>query len=167
MTLVNADHNGSTFAALATVPIRRYGVPVASETASSPTMPDGVKKTVYITKTGTAPTPSLMKKAFALKTLLMEPFLEAENVKECILYTDQQLYTLLTTLKQNPRTVASIVLACVFLHISMRVRFVHEHNGLVDEEDNNHQLGSQPVRDEFKQNVVAVTTRRRRGDSEA
>ena len=47
---------------------------------------------------------------------------------------------LLTTLKQNPGTVESIIIACVCLQNIIRVRYAHEQKGLRDEEDNNHQI---------------------------
>ena len=42
---------------------------------------------------------------------------------------------LLTTLKQEPDTVTSIVLACICLHNLMRIRYPADQNALVDQED--------------------------------
>ena len=47
---------------------------------------------------------------------------------------------LITTLKQQPKNVESIVLACVCLHNIMRMRYIGDQNALLDCEDDNHQL---------------------------
>ena len=47
---------------------------------------------------------------------------------------------LLTTMCQNPETVTSIVLACCMFHNIMRLRYPGIHQGLGDEEDDNHRV---------------------------
>ena len=47
---------------------------------------------------------------------------------------------LLTTMSQNPVTVTSIVLACCMLHNIMRLRYPGIHQGIADEEDDNHRV---------------------------
>ena len=47
---------------------------------------------------------------------------------------------LLTTMCQNPETLTSIVLACCTLHNIMRLRYPGIHQGLGDEEDDNHRV---------------------------
>ena len=93
--------------------------------------------------------------AFALRTWLMKPFsrrhLDHEErifnyrlsrarrvVENAFGILANRFGCLLTTLKQKPTTVESIVLACVCLHNIMRIRYPHEQNGLIDDEDNNH-----------------------------
>jgi hypothetical protein len=95
--------------------------------------------------------------AFALKTWLMKPFsrrhVDHEErifkyrlsramrvVENAFGILANRFGCLLTTLKQNPSTVESIVLACVCLHNIMRVRYPHDQNVLVDQEDNNHNI---------------------------
>lgn len=95
--------------------------------------------------------------AFALKTWLMKPFSRRNMDNEERIFNYRlsrgrrvvenafgilanRFGCLLTTLKQNPGTVESIVLACVCLHNVMRDRYPQEQNGLVDEEDNSHQV---------------------------
>ena len=45
---------------------------------------------------------------------------------------------LLITFKKKPTTVETIVLACVRLHNIMRIRYPQDQNGLIDNQDNNH-----------------------------
>ena len=45
---------------------------------------------------------------------------------------------LLPTIVQEPHNVTSVVLACVTLHNIIRTRYWADHQGLADEEDNNH-----------------------------
>ena len=47
---------------------------------------------------------------------------------------------LLTIMSQKPETVTSIVLACCTLHNIMRLRHPGIHQGLADEEDDNHRV---------------------------
>ena len=46
---------------------------------------------------------------------------------------------LLTTLKQEPHNVESIILAFVCIHNIMRMRYPGDQNALLDREDDNHQ----------------------------
>jgi hypothetical protein len=55
---------------------------------------------------------------------------------------------LLTTLKQEPHNVESIILACVCLHNIMRMRYPCDQNALLDREDENHQVIPGSWRDE-------------------
>ena len=48
--------------------------------------------------------------------------------------------SLLTTMSQNPETVTFIVLACCTLHNSMRLGYPGIHQGIPDEEDENHRV---------------------------
>jgi len=45
---------------------------------------------------------------------------------------------LLTTMRQKPPTVVSIVLACICLHNLTRMRYPAQHNAEMDQEDGNH-----------------------------
>ena len=47
---------------------------------------------------------------------------------------------LLTTMSQNPETITSIVFACCTLHIIMRLRYPGIHQGIADEEHDNHRV---------------------------
>ena len=47
---------------------------------------------------------------------------------------------LLNTMSQNPETVTSIVLAYCNLHNIMRLRYPGIHQGIADEEDDNHRV---------------------------
>ncbi|XP_041349545.1 protein ALP1-like [Gigantopelta aegis] len=93
--------------------------------------------------------------AFALRTWLMKPFSRrhmdheerifnyrlsrARRVVENAFGILANCFScLLTTLRHNPSTVESIVLACVCLHNVMRILYPQEQNGLID---NNSQGG--------------------------
>jgi len=56
---------------------------------------------------------------------------------------------LLTTLRQKPETVISIVLACVCLHNLLRLRNPREQNAYVNQEDQQHNVIPGAWRDDF------------------
>ena len=95
--------------------------------------------------------------AFALRTWLMKPFSKRlMSFEERILnyrisrgrrivenafgILVSRFQCLLTTLRQEPKTVESIVLACVCLHNLMRIRYPALQNAAFDQEDNQHQV---------------------------
>ena len=94
---------------------------------------------------------------FAMRTWLMKPFSKydltlAERVFNYRLSRARRIVEnafgilahrfrcLLTTLRQRPRTVASIVLACICLHNLMRMRYPAQQNADVDQEDQHHNV---------------------------
>lgn len=95
--------------------------------------------------------------AFALRTWLMKPFskrnlTDIERIFNYRLSRARRIVEnafgilahryqcLLTTLRQKPPTVVSIVLACICLHNLMRVRYPAQQNADVDQEDQDHNV---------------------------
>lgn len=95
--------------------------------------------------------------AFALRTWLMKPFSKRNMSDEERIFNyrlsrgrrivengfgivGNRFQCLLTTLRQEPKTVESIVLACVCLHNLMRMRYPALQNAVLDQEDNQHQV---------------------------
>ena len=95
--------------------------------------------------------------AFALRTWLMKPFSKRQltNTERIFNYRlsrgrrivenafgilAHRFMCLLTTLKQKPKTVQDIVLACVCLHNLMRLRYPTQQNLDVDQEGPNYDL---------------------------
>ena len=93
--------------------------------------------------------------AFGLRTWLMKPFSRRNMDKEERIFNYRlsrarrvvenafgilanRFGCLLTTMKQEPTAVESIVLACVCLHNIMRMRYPQDQNLLLDQEDINH-----------------------------
>jgi hypothetical protein len=103
--------------------------------------------------------------AFALRTWLMKPFSRRNMALEDRVFNYRlsgarrvvenafgilanRFQCLLTTLKQEPHNVESIILACVCLHNIMRMRYSGDQNALLDREDENHQVIPGSWRDE-------------------
>ena len=95
--------------------------------------------------------------AFPLKTWLMKPFSRhhMDNEERIFNYRlsrarrivenafgilANRFQCLLTTMRQDPKTVGSIVLACCCLHNLMRLRFPALQNAALDQEDAEHQV---------------------------
>ena len=93
--------------------------------------------------------------AFALRTWMMKPYSKRHmTIEERILnyrlsrgrrivenafgILGARFQCLLTTMKQDPNTVQSIVLACICLHNLMRTRYPGLQNAALDQEDNLH-----------------------------
>ncbi len=101
--------------------------------------------------------------ALALRTWLMKPFSRRNMALEDRVFNYKlsgarrvvenafgilanRFQCLLTTLKQQPHNVESIILACVCLHNITRMIYPGDQNALLDREDENHQVipGSWP-----------------------
>ena len=95
--------------------------------------------------------------AFPLRTWLMKPFarrnLDDEErifnyrvsrarriVENSFGILANRFQVLLTTMRQEPETVATIVLACCCLHNLMRLRYPSLQNAVLDQEDANHNV---------------------------
>ena len=95
--------------------------------------------------------------AFALRSWLMKPFSRRNMTLEERVFNYRlsrsrrvvenafgilanRFQCLLSTLKQEPNNVVSIILACVCLHNIMRIRYPGDQNILLDREDENHHL---------------------------
>ena len=95
--------------------------------------------------------------AFALRSWLMKPFSKRNLsdderifnyrlsrarriVENAFGILAHRFQCLLTTLKQRPKTVTSIVLACICLHNLMRIRYPKQQNTEVDQEDQHHNI---------------------------
>jgi len=95
--------------------------------------------------------------AFALKTWMMKPFSKRNMsiferifnyrlsrarriVENAFGILAHRFSCLLTTMRQTPTTVGSIVLACVCLHNLMRLRYPAEQNRDLDQEDGDHEV---------------------------
>lgn len=103
--------------------------------------------------------------AFALRSWLMKPFSRRNMSLEERIFNYRlsrsrrvvenafgilanRFQCLLSTLKQDPCNVESIILSCVCLHNIMRIRYPGDQNNLLDREDENHQLVPGAWRDE-------------------
>ncbi|VDI32446.1 Hypothetical predicted protein [Mytilus galloprovincialis] len=103
--------------------------------------------------------------AFALRSWLMKPFSRRNMTLEERVFNYRlsrsrrvvenafgilanRFQCLLSTLKQEPNNVVSIILACVCLHNIMRIRYPGDQNILLDREDENHHLLPGAWRDE-------------------
>ena len=99
----------------------------------------------------------LCDNAFALRTWLMKPCSKRNMTEDERIFNYRisrglrvmenafgimanKFQCLLTTLRQQPKTVESIVLACVCLHNIMRIRYPGLQNAALDQEDNEHRL---------------------------
>ena len=95
--------------------------------------------------------------AFPLRTWLMKPFSRRNLddperifnyrlsrarriVENAFGILANRFQCLLTTMRQDPKTVGSIVMACCCLHNLMRLRYPALQNAALDQEDENHQL---------------------------
>ncbi len=95
--------------------------------------------------------------AFALRSWLMKPFSKRfltlderifnyrlsrarRIVENAFGILAHRFQCLLTTMRQTPQTVTSIVLACICLHNLMRLRYPAEQNQDVDQEDQHHNI---------------------------
>ena len=95
--------------------------------------------------------------AFALRTWLMKPYARTAMAREERIYNYRlsrarrvvenafgllanRFQCLLTTLRQNPSTVRTMVQACVCLHNLMRTRYPSIHNSALDREDAEHNI---------------------------
>ena len=95
--------------------------------------------------------------AFTLKLCLMKPFFKRHLIDEERIYNYRlsrarrivenafgilahSYQCLLTTMRQIPSTIVSIVLACICLYKLMRIRYPGQQNADIDQEDNNHNV---------------------------
>ena len=95
--------------------------------------------------------------AFALRTWMMKPFSKRRMTHEekvfnyrisrgrCIVENafgilGNRFQCLLHTLRQEPRTVENILLACMVLHNIMRLCYPGLQNAVLDQEDNDHNI---------------------------
>ena len=95
--------------------------------------------------------------AFALRTWLMKPYSRRNMTHEERIFNYRisrarrivenafgilanRFRCLLTTMRQTPETVTTIVTTCVVLHNLMRIRYPALQNAIADREDDNHQM---------------------------